>query len=111
MLLSMAADALAQNRSVTVVRGAGSTPSVEWPASGTRTAQAVPTTGWAPTKVRSTIVIPQLSPSESPTMSSPMQSSRYGAVLRAVGGNRDEAARRLGISRKTIDRKCAAWNA
>ncbi|HLP68514.1 MAG TPA: sigma-54 dependent transcriptional regulator [Rhizobium sp.] len=32
------------------------------------------------------------------------------AVLREVGGNRDEAARRLGISRKTIDRKCAAWN-
>ena len=56
----------------------------EWPASGTRTAQAVPTTGWAPTKVRSTIVIPQLSPSESPTMSSPMQSSRYGAVPKAV---------------------------
>ncbi len=32
------------------------------------------------------------------------------AVLQEVGGNRDEAARRLGISRKTIDRKCAAWN-
>ena len=32
------------------------------------------------------------------------------AVLREVGGNREEAARRLGVSRKTIDRKCAAWN-
>ena len=32
-------------------------------------------------------------------------------VLREVGGNREEAARQLGISRKTIDRKCAAWNA
>ena len=32
------------------------------------------------------------------------------AVLQEVGGNRDEAARRLGISRKTIDRKCLAWN-
>ncbi len=32
------------------------------------------------------------------------------AVLQEVGGNRDEAARRLGVSRKTIDRKCAAWN-
>ena len=32
-------------------------------------------------------------------------------VLREVGGNREEAARRLGISRKTIDRKCASWNA
>nr|WP_245846911.1 sigma-54 dependent transcriptional regulator [Paracoccus seriniphilus] len=30
-------------------------------------------------------------------------------ALEAVGGNRTEAARRLGVSRKTIDRKCAAW--
>ncbi|TWG99747.1 DNA-binding NtrC family response regulator [Mesorhizobium sp. J18] len=33
------------------------------------------------------------------------------AVLKEAGGNRDEAARRLGISRKTIDRKFASWNA
>ena len=33
------------------------------------------------------------------------------SVLKEVGGNRDEAARKLGISRKTIDRKCAQWNA
>ncbi len=32
------------------------------------------------------------------------------AVLKETGGNRDEAARRLGISRKTIDRKYALWN-
>lgn len=32
-------------------------------------------------------------------------------VLKETNGNREEAARRLGISRKTIDRKCAAWNA
>lgn len=31
-------------------------------------------------------------------------------VLEACGGNRAEAARQLGVSRKTIDRKCAAWN-
>ncbi|WP_212525515.1 sigma-54 dependent transcriptional regulator [Actibacterium sp. MT2.3-13A] len=31
-------------------------------------------------------------------------------VLEACGGNRAEAARRLGVSRKTIDRKCAMWN-
>lgn len=30
-------------------------------------------------------------------------------ALDALGGNRTEAARRLGISRKTIDRKCAGW--
>jgi DNA-binding NtrC family response regulator len=30
-------------------------------------------------------------------------------ALEAVDGNRSEAARRLGVSRKTIDRKCAAW--
>jgi len=32
------------------------------------------------------------------------------SILEACGGNRAEAARRLGVSRKTIDRKCAAWN-
>lgn len=31
-------------------------------------------------------------------------------VLGQSGGNRAEAARRLGIARKTIDRKLAAWN-
>lgn len=31
-------------------------------------------------------------------------------VLQECGGNRAEAARRLSISRKTIDRKCALWN-
>jgi DNA-binding NtrC family response regulator len=30
-------------------------------------------------------------------------------ALEALGGNRSEAARRLGISRKTIDRKCSDW--
>lgn len=30
-------------------------------------------------------------------------------ALELVGGNRSEAARRLGVSRKTIDRKCATW--
>jgi DNA-binding NtrC family response regulator len=33
------------------------------------------------------------------------------AILKEAGGNREEAARRLGISRKTIDRKCAEWYA
>ncbi|HAV08077.1 MAG TPA: sigma-54-dependent Fis family transcriptional regulator [Rhodobacteraceae bacterium] len=32
------------------------------------------------------------------------------SILEACGGNRAEAARRLGVSRKTIDRKCAVWN-
>ncbi len=31
------------------------------------------------------------------------------SMLRETGGDREEAARRLGISRKTIDRKCANW--
>ncbi|WP_010139312.1 helix-turn-helix domain-containing protein, partial [Oceanicola sp. S124] len=30
-------------------------------------------------------------------------------VLDACGGNRAEASRRLGVARKTIDRKCQAW--
>jgi DNA-binding NtrC family response regulator len=31
------------------------------------------------------------------------------SMLRKTDGDREEAARRLGISRKTIDRKCASW--
>ncbi len=31
------------------------------------------------------------------------------AVLDACGGNKSEAARRLGLSRKTLERKCALW--
>jgi DNA-binding NtrC family response regulator len=31
------------------------------------------------------------------------------SMLHETGGDREEAARRLGISRKTIDRKCANW--
>jgi DNA-binding NtrC family response regulator len=31
------------------------------------------------------------------------------AVLAACGNNKSEAARRLGLSRKTLDRKCALW--
>jgi DNA-binding NtrC family response regulator len=31
------------------------------------------------------------------------------SMLRETGGDREEAARRLGISRKTVDRKCAGW--
>ena len=31
------------------------------------------------------------------------------AMLEACGGNRAEAARRLRVARKTIDRKCRAW--
>ncbi len=32
------------------------------------------------------------------------------AVLGACEGNKSEAARRLGVSRKTLDRKCQAWS-
>jgi DNA-binding NtrC family response regulator len=30
-------------------------------------------------------------------------------VLDSCKGNKSEAARRLGVSRKTLERKCAAW--
>jgi DNA-binding NtrC family response regulator len=39
-----------------------------------------------------------------------MERRHIRAVLKETGSNRDEAARRLGISRKTIDRKLALWN-
>jgi DNA-binding NtrC family response regulator len=31
-------------------------------------------------------------------------------VLASVQGNKSEAARRLGVSRKTLERKCAIWD-
>lgn len=39
-----------------------------------------------------------------------LQKQHILAVLEAAGGNRAEASRRLGVSRKTLDRKCALWN-
>lgn len=42
----------------------------------------------------------------------PLEETERREILRALdalGGNRSEAARHLGISRKTIDRKCAVW--
>ena len=51
--------------------------------------------------------------SASPGMDSlaEMERRHILAVLKETGGNRDEAARRLGISRKTIDRKFSLSNA
>ena len=43
---------------------------------------------------------------------SPLEVTERREILRALdalSGNRSEAARRLGVSRKTIDRKCSAW--
>lgn len=39
------------------------------------------------------------------------ETERYAILhaLEACDGNRSEAARKLGVSRKTIERKCAAW--
>ncbi|MFZ5510799.1 MAG: sigma-54-dependent transcriptional regulator [Pseudomonadota bacterium] len=38
-----------------------------------------------------------------------VERSHILGVLAECGGNKSEAARRLGISRKTIERKCAQW--
>ncbi len=50
---------------------------------------------------------PELEPAESLSV---MERRHIETVVEACGGNRAEAARRLGISRKTVDRKYAAWN-
>ncbi len=42
----------------------------------------------------------------------PLEETERRAILHALeacDGNRSEAARKLGVSRKTIERKCAAW--
>jgi len=48
--------------------------------------------------------------SSSPDSLADLERRHILAVLKETGGNRDEAARRLGVSRKTIDRKCALWH-
>lgn len=53
---------------------------------------------------------PQRGTDESDSSLADLERRHILAVLRDSGGNREEAARRLGVSRKTIDRKCAAWN-
>ena len=40
-----------------------------------------------------------------------VEKSHILRVLEAVRGNKSEAARRLGVSRKTLERKCALWEA
>ncbi|HTY99212.1 MAG TPA: sigma-54 dependent transcriptional regulator [Rhodocyclaceae bacterium] len=39
-----------------------------------------------------------------------MEKRHILAVLDAARGNKSEAARRLGVSRKTLERRCAAWS-
>ncbi|MEF3046458.1 sigma-54-dependent transcriptional regulator [Pseudotabrizicola sp. L79] len=53
---------------------------------------------------------PQDDPAEASDSLQAVERRHILSILEACGGNRAEAARRLGISRKTIDRKCAVWN-
>ncbi len=53
-----------------------------------------------------------LAPAPPPSGITPLEEVERREILQALealGGNRSEAARQLGVSRKTIDRKCAAW--
>lgn len=57
---------------------------------------------------------PRLLPPESETVAAEqtlddIEKRHILRVLDAVGGNKTEAARRLGVSRKTLDRRCAVW--
>lgn len=56
--------------------------------------------------------IESLETSEPECKITPLEETERRAILSALdalNGNRSEAARQLGISRKTIDRKCTAW--
>lgn len=44
-----------------------------------------------------------------PTALDEVEKQHILSVLRTVSGNKSEAARRLGISRKTLERKCSLW--
>jgi len=44
------------------------------------------------------------------TLLETVERRHIAGILAATAGNKSEAARRLGISRKTLERKCAAWN-
>ena len=110
-VLALAGTANAQSGTVKVVRGTGSNATVEYPLQPKGTGQqaqaapikngktiivnkalmgtdlsagTAPTTGWEPSNVRSTVVVPRGPGAEPPQMVSPLQSTRYGAVPRAV---------------------------
>ncbi len=48
-------------------------------------------------------------PSAGPESLAEVEKQHILAILAACAGNKSEAARRLGVSRKTLDRKCALW--
>jgi len=94
LAVGFAGTAAAQTSSVQVIRGFQGQPVTEWPPSQapvktgqaprTNTTSGVPATGWAPTTVRSTVVVRRGPGAEPPQMVSPLQTSRYGAVPTAV---------------------------
>ncbi len=55
---------------------------------------------------------PLRAPSRSPTDDLTLEMVERRHILRVLdieGGNKSAAARRLGVSRKTLERKCQAW--
>ncbi|MCK6405197.1 MAG: sigma-54 dependent transcriptional regulator [Rhodocyclaceae bacterium] len=54
-------------------------------------------------------VATEASDAEAPVTLEAVEKRHILRILSSVGGNKSEAARRLGISRKTLERKCAEW--
>jgi len=60
-------------------------------------------------RLAATLPIPEAATDDGELTLEAIEKRHIQRVLAAVAGNKSEAARRLGVSRKTLERKCAEW--